>query len=120
MKRYIHIKKEDREFIAKVFGITERMVFKAIGYESNTELAKKVRKLAKERGGIIMREVPELETLFDSDGYIRQYLPGGVLLEIYKAENWCDVYKKGEKKRRFENVMMSDLSSIQKYATTLK
>lgn len=61
MKRYIHIKKEDREFIAKVFGITERMVFKAIGYESNTELAKKVRKLAKERGGIIMREVPELE-----------------------------------------------------------
>lgn len=26
MKKYIHIKREDREFIAKAFGITERSV----------------------------------------------------------------------------------------------
>lgn len=123
MRRYIHIKKEDREFIAKAFGISGMSIWNALNFEGkrgNTELAKKVRKLALERGGIVMREVPELETLFDVDGYIRQYLPGDVLLEIYKAENWCDVYKKGKKKRRFENITMSDLSGIQKYAAELK
>ena len=82
MKKYIHLKKEDREFIAKAFGITPRMVFSAVHFESDSELARKVRKLALDRGGIVMVEVPETETLFDADGYMRQYLPGGVLLGV--------------------------------------
>ena len=82
MKKYIHVKKEDREFLAKVFGITPRMVFNAVHFESDSELARKVRKLAMDRGGIVMVEAPEAETLFDADGYMRQYLPGGVLLEF--------------------------------------
>lgn len=54
MKKYIHVKKEDREFLAKVFGITPRMVFNAVHFESDSELARKVRKLAMDRGGIVM------------------------------------------------------------------
>jgi len=38
MKKYIHLKKEDREFIAKAFGITPRMVFSAVHFESDSEL----------------------------------------------------------------------------------
>lgn len=58
MKKYIHVKKEDREFLAKVFGITPRMVFNAVHFESDSELARKVRKLAMDRGGIVMVEAP--------------------------------------------------------------
>lgn len=39
-KRYIHIKKEDREFIMKAFKVTERTVFNAVSFDEkrgNTE-----------------------------------------------------------------------------------
>ena len=39
-KRYIHIKKEDREFIMKALGVTERTVFNATRFDEkrgNTE-----------------------------------------------------------------------------------
>ena len=98
MKRYIHIQKKDREFIAKSFGITEQSVLNAIKFDAkrgHTDLAKKVRKLAMERGGIIMIEAPE-------------------------EEPWCDVYNKGAKVRRFENVMISDIQGIQDWAAALR
>lgn len=116
MKKYIHLKKEDREFIAKAFGITPRMVFSAVHFESDSELARKVRKLAMERGGIVMVEAQEAETLFDADGYMRQYLPGGVLLEFKYADNSCTVYVRGEEQRKFEYVLVSDIPYIQEFA----
>lgn len=116
MKKYIHVKKEDREFLAKVFGITPRMVFNAVHFESDSELARKVRKLAMDRGGIVMVEAPEAETLFDADGYMRQYLPGGVLLEFKYSDNSCTVFVRGEERRRFDDVHVSDIPYIQEFA----
>lgn len=116
MKKYIHLKKADRDFLAKAFGITPRMVFSAVHFESDSELARKVRNLAMERGGIVMVEAPEAETLFDADGYMRQYLPGGVLLEFKYADNSCTVFVKGEERRRFDDVHVSDIPYIQEFA----
>ena len=116
MKKYIHLKKADRDFLAKAFGITPRMVFSAVHFESDSELARKVRKLAMDRGGIVMVEAPEAETLFDADGYMRQYLPGGVLLEFKYADNSCTVFVKGEERRRFDDVYVSDIPYIQEFA----
>lgn len=121
MKKYIHIQKADREFIAKAFGITERTIFNAIHFEDmndGNDLAKKIRSLALQRGGIVMVEVPEMETLHDADGYMRQYL-GDVLLEFSKKVPVCDVYQRGKKVRHFDNVMTSDIQGIQDWASTL-
>jgi hypothetical protein len=123
MKKYIHIKREDREFIAKAFGITERSVFNAIRFDDRrgeTELARKVRKLAMERGGIVMVEIPEIETLHDADGYMRQYLPNDVLLEFSREDGGCDVFHKGMKVRHYENVLVRDIPEIQNWALTLR
>ncbi|WP_368331972.1 hypothetical protein [Phocaeicola vulgatus] len=123
MKKYIHIKREDREFIAKAFGITERSVFNAIRFDDRrgeTELARKVRKLAMERGGIVMVEIPEIETLHDADGYMRQYLPNDVLLEFSREDGGCDVFHKGMKVRHYENVLVRDIPEIQNWASTLR
>ena len=122
MKKYIHIQKADREFIAKALGITERTIFNATHYtdmNEGTDLMKKIRMLALQRGGIVMVEAPELEVLHDADGYMRQYL-GDVLLEFSKKEPVCDVYKHGEKVRHFEKVMTSDIQGIQDWAATLR
>lgn len=123
MKKYIHIQKADREFIAKLFGITERTIFNAIHFEDmseGNELAKKIRKVALERGGIVMVEAPETEVLHDADGYMCYYISGGILLEFSKKEPVCDVYKHGEKVRHFEKVMTSDIQGIQDWAATLR
>lgn len=122
-EKYIHIQKEDREFIAKAFGISERSVFNAIRFDDRrggTDLAKKVRKLAMDRGGIVMVEVPEMETLFDADGYMRQYLPNNTLLEFSFEDGGCEVFHKGKKVRRYENVVVSDIKNIQSWALALR
>ena len=123
MKKYIHIKKEDREFIMRAFGISEKSVFNAIRFDDrrgDTALAKKVRKLAMDRGGIVMVEVPEMETLFDADGYMRQYLPNNTMLELNKKTGDCEVFHKGEKVRRYENVEVAEIENIQSWALALR
>lgn len=123
MKKYIHITKEDRIFIMKALGVTERTVFNAIRFDSkrgDTELARKIRKLAMERGGIVMVEIPEIECLFDADGYMRQYLPNNTILEFSFENGGCDVFHKGEKVRHYENVVVSNIKNIQNWALALK
>lgn len=123
MKRYIHIKKEDREFIMKVFKITQRTVFNAIHFEDMNEgndLAKKIRTLALERGGIIMVEVPEGELFHDSDNYMREYLPGKILIELSKTDGCGVVFKNGVRMRSYKDVLLTDIPSIQAYAAGLK
>lgn len=64
MKKYIRITKEDREFLAKAFGVTERTVTNAVRFDAErggTELARKIRKVALERGGVPMVVMPEAE-----------------------------------------------------------
>lgn len=121
MKRYIHIKKADREFIMKSLKVTERMVYYAIGFATDTDLAREIRKLAMERGGIIMVVSPEIDCLHDADGYMRQYFPNGAMIEFSKKDDaGCDVYYKGVKVRHYDKVMVSDISEIQSWAVTLR
>lgn len=125
MKRYIHIQKADREFILNLFQVTGRTVDNALRFDAergNTDLARKIRKVAMEHGGIVMVVSPEAETLFDADGYMRQYLPNGVLLEFEKeaGNGGCNVYLKGDMVRRYDNVQVRDIPAIQNWAATLR
>ena len=124
MKRYIHIMKADREFIMSAFGVTGKTVQNALRFDEergNTDLAKRIRKLAMDRGGIVMTVSPEVETLHDSDGYMRQYFPNGAELEFSKKEDCgCDVLHKGKVVRHYDRVMLSDIAAIQEYASGLR
>lgn len=123
MKRYIHIKKEDREFIMRSFGITEQSVMNALNFDAkrgNSDTAKRVRRLAMARGGIIMVEVPEGELFHDSDNYMREYLPGKVLIELSKTDGCGVVFKNGVRMRSYKNVSLTDIPGIQAYAAGLK
>nr|DAK82024.1 MAG TPA: hypothetical protein [Caudoviricetes sp.] len=122
-KRYIHIMKEDREFIMKSLGVTERTVLNAIRFDEkrgNSDTAKRIRKLAMSRGGIVMVVNPEIETLFDADNYMRQYFPNGALIELDKKAGTGDVLFKGERAGHYENVSLRDIEEIQAFANALK
>lgn len=120
MKKNIHIKKEDRDFLERAFGVSGRTVYNALHYDDErggSDLAKKMRKVALDRGGIVMVEALEEETLFDVDGFMRQYLANGkVLLEFKYDDDSCTVFVRGEEVKRFEGVKLGDIPHIQKYA----
>lgn len=123
VKRFIHIKKADREAIMKAFGVTGRMVNYALyfdGKRGESDTARRIRKMAMERGGILKVTSPAIETLHDSDGYIRQYLPNGVLIEIAKNRSQtADVYKEGELVRHYDGVTIGSIAGIQQWAMAL-
>lgn len=120
MKKYIHVTKEIREHLKKVFKVTTVMVWKALTYESGSELANKIRKAAVECGGIVMNELPEMETFHDHDNYMRQYLPNGAIIEINKSNGNGEVIFRGKSVRSYENLWMRELDGIQKWAGALR
>lgn len=122
MKKYIHVTKEVREHLMKSFGVSGVMVWKALTFESESDLANKIRKAAFGNFGILMTKSAAVETLHDSDDYIRQYLPNDVLLEFSKkkSDSGCDVYHKGVKVRHYDQVLVSDIPAIQSWASTLR
>lgn len=125
MKQYIHVTRETRQKLMKIFGCSERMVFFALQFDEkkgNLDLAKKIRKAAYENYGILMNVIPALETLHDHDNYMRQYLPNGAMLEIGKTEatKGGAVFFKGVEVKRYDEVMCDELESIQNWAMTLR
>ena len=120
MKKYIHVTKEVREHMMKIFGVSSVMVWKALTFESESILANKIRKAAFENFGILMNELPVVETFHDHDNYMRQYFPNGVLLEVNKSNGDVDVIFKGSSIKHYENVFVKDLKGIQNWAEALR
>lgn len=120
MKKQVTVTRENRDFLEKAFNVSSVMIWKALTFESDSDLARRIRKLAIERGGIEMCFCPVLETIHDSDGYMRQYLPNGVLLEFNKNDGTGSVFLRGKEVRRYENVKVSGINDIQDWAMALK
>lgn len=120
MKRYIHVTKDVREFLAKAFKVTDRTVWYAITFEKDNQLHRKIQMLAIKKGGILMNELPALETFHDHDNYMRQYLPNGAVLEFSKNDGSGVVFFKGEQVKKYDNVLLSEIEGIQNWAGTLR
>ena len=116
------IKKDgnEKEYLAKLFGVSHVMVWKALAFESDTDVAKKIRKAALERGARHVVELPFFETIHDSDGYMRQQFPNGAELVANKAAGVVDVFFGGELIETFEDVSLSELERIQQLCATVK
>lgn len=109
--------------MVKAFGVTGKTVQNAVRFDAergDTDLAKKIRKVALERGGIVMAVAPEVETLHDADGYMRQYFPNGALIEVKKDNGFYEVLFKGESMKKGAGLTIAQLSGLQEYAGSLK
>lgn len=121
MKKFIAVTKENREFLAKAFGVTEHYVYMCLWYrDKNSDTAKKIRSLAVQRGGVAMVQAPEMETLHDADGYMRQYFPNGAMLEICRATSAGTVFgRKGERVKEYAHVTIPMIYEMQTVAQSL-
>jgi len=52
MKKYISVPNETKRELRKIFNCTKETVWMALNYKSDSDLAQKIRKLAKDKGGV--------------------------------------------------------------------
>ncbi len=119
INKYIDATKENRLFIASAFDVTERMVMMSLEFKRNSALAKKIRTLALQRGGVTMSCLPEMETIHDADGYMRQRFPNGALIECNKETSVVELFKNGRFVARYSDVTIDQLAAIQGKAMAL-
>lgn len=123
--RTIKVSKENKAKLARMFNCTERMIYKALCFESETLLALKIRNVArKEMGGWVEAAVPEDEIFYDTvdsgDRFMRQYFNNGAVLEVSMTTGEGVVRFKGSPRYRYAEVLVSDIPTIQNYARNLK
>lgn len=122
MKKYIHVTKEIRQELAKVFKVGDRTVRNALLFDKergDTDCAKRIRMFALQKGGIMMTVVPEVEVLYDYDGMISQYFPNGAKIETDKNTGNTELYYKGECVARWDNIMLREMDGIQRLAEVI-
>ncbi|MBR4552390.1 MAG: hypothetical protein IKO20_01540 [Bacteroidaceae bacterium] len=122
--RTIKVSKENKAKLAKMFNCTDRMVYKALCFESQTLLAMKIQDVArKEMGGWIEAAVHEDEIFYDTmnsgERVMRQNFSNGAVLEVSLKTGEGVVRFKGLPKYRYKEVLVSDIPSIQDYARNL-
>lgn len=118
MRREIEVTKENREFLRKLFGVSEPTVYTALNLDKpETDVRKRIRKAALERGGEIMVTLREVETIHDANNMMIQNFPhNGARIEINKLTGSGRILYKGEEVTTFENIMVSQIYDIQSIA----
>lgn len=122
MEKYIHVTKEVRLCLAKTFNVSDKTVRNALSFDKKrgeTDSAKRIRKFALQKGGIVMVVAPEVEVLYDYDGVINQYFPNGAKLESDKNTGDTELFYKGERVARWENIKLRDMDTIQQMVAGL-
>lgn len=122
-KRFIQISKEDREFIMKTFKVTDRTVQYAVYFNKtngNTDTARRIRKLALDRGGVYMVEAPECETIFDHKGRMYQRFDNGAELVTDKDSGEVEVWFKDQRVHHSGDMQLTELYRLQDWAAALE
>ena len=120
--RAIEVTTKTRQELAKVFSCTERMVLKALTWDSDTPLARKIRVAAIEKGGRVMNWVPECETIHcTADGTMHQTFGNGAVIvadfgqRTVKVTDRHGVMQKGVS----VNISLQEFANLQAWAASL-
>lgn len=97
-KRVIEVTKETRDFLQQAFDVTGTMVWYALNFDEKrgqSDLAKRIRNLALQKGGVVLNIGPEIETIHSADGRMRQYFPHDVYWRLtHAALDWWRYIRK--------------------------
>lgn len=118
MKKVISVTREQRDFLSRTFKVTKVMVSYALNFhpvKGQSDLAKKIRRLALQRGGYMLVTAPASEVVFDYDGVFKQFFENGWMWECDKNTGVLELKdEKGDVVERIENAYITDINSVQK------
>lgn len=116
MKKHIYLDKASKGKLCQIFNCTNVMVWKALTFESDSELARKIRYTAvRELGGELMGEgvCTGFETTHEPEGTMTQTFSNRVKIVVYKNEGKAAVLIDGEVKLIEEKLTIPTLMSLQ-------
>lgn len=119
---YIEVSEENQGKLEKAFKCGPKMIYLALTYSRDSELAQKIRHTAiREFGGRIMVSVPKCETFFnktdDGRDLMVQHFDNGVKLEADKKTGDVVIFdRRGQEIGRWKNVKVSELRALQEVA----
>lgn len=119
VRRQIEVSQKTRQELVKLFKTSSVSIWRALSFRDNSQTSKKIRKVAQEKGGVIIMLLPAIETIHDADNFMRQYFPNDVMIEADKNNSHVDLLKCGEIVKSWDNVYVSDLEKIQQEAIAL-
>ena len=118
MKKVISVTREQRDFLCRTFKVTKVMVSYALKFhpvKGQSDLAKKIRRLAVQRGGYMLVTAPASEVVFDYDGVFKQFFENGWMWEGNLHTGLLEIKdEKGDVVERIENAYITDINSVQK------
>lgn len=124
MKKYIKISTKEKEWIMQAFDVSLVMVNHALGFDKkrgNSDLAKRIRKLALHRGGVLMNELPAFETIHNTVAgeMVQPFENGAKLVMVWTTGNVKVFNKKGELCRDIHINTIEGLTNAQCFAASL-
>ena len=124
MKKYIKISEENKKWIEQALNISRVMLNHALYFDpkrGNSDLAKRIRKLALHRGGVLMNELPAFETIHNTvAGEMVQPFENGAKLVMAWATGNVKVFdKKGNVCRDVHIRTIEELTEMQLFAAGL-
>ncbi len=106
MKKQILTDRAEKAYLQKLFECTNVMVWKALTFNSDSDLARRIRVAALKRGGKLSDgDVPEMETFHDMKTMTQTFGPR-VKIIFYKLEGMVNVLvdDKVEIKKRVHDI----------------
>lgn len=123
MKKYIKLDEKEKQWIMSAFEISRVMVNYALGFDKkrgNSDLAKRIRQLALQRGGVLVNELPVFETIHNSNGVMRQTFPNGAEIMVDTSAGFVDLHdKKGTLVKALNECSVKQLYELQELAASL-
>lgn len=116
MKKHIYLDKAGKGKLRQIFGCTDVMVWKALTFESDSDLARKIRFTAtKELGGVLMGDgvYSGFETIHDTTT-MTQTFSNRVKIIAYKNINKTAVLIDGEVKQTVSDLSITEFMNLQK------
>lgn len=115
MKKQIVVDNETLLFLRKSLGCSRNAVWEALHFETNSELAKRIRHLAKQKGGELVGASIEPETSYEADGTMTQTFGNRVKLVALKG--MVTVYVDG---KAIEKTMCREIPDFVKIQNRVK
>lgn len=119
-RKQIEVTKEVRREIKAAFKCSNMAIWRALSFTLDTPLSLRIRKFAKQKGGVLLLLTPAVETIHDKDGYMRQYFENGAMIEADKSTGRVQVMdKNGKVCRDVEHCSIEQLYVEQAFAERL-
>lgn len=120
VRKQIEVTPETRKEIKRAFQCSDMAMWRALSFALDTDLSRRIRKMALMKGGVVLCITPEIETIHDANGYMRQYFSNGAMIEVDKNTGTAEVVNRnGDVMEHIDDCSIKQLNDLQTLVQTI-